>query len=285
MDVLTLSQQLIRRASITPNDDRLSGPADRAPRTPRIRRHAIAVRWRREFLGASRQRRAAGRIRRSHRRRADRSARAMDIAAVRAGRSAMRKLFGRGAADMKTGTGGDGGRDRTTARGDARPERLARSVDHQRRGRRRRRRHRQSHRLSEARRHTHRLLHRRRTIVEPPRRRHGAGRAARLAERSRAHSRYSRTRRVSARRCATRFTIAAPAMAELATRRWDDGNEYFPATTFQISNVHAGTGATNVVPGSLELLFNFRFNTEQTPRTTASRRRPKCSPATGWTRT
>lgn len=60
--------------------------------------------------------------------------------------------------------------------------------------------------------------------------------------------------------------LAAPAMTELATRRWDDGNDYFPATTFQISNVHGGTGATNVVPGSLELLFNFRFNTEQTPQ-------------------
>lgn len=59
--------------------------------------------------------------------------------------------------------------------------------------------------------------------------------------------------------------LAAPAMAELAARRWDDGNDYFPATTFQISNVHGGTGATNVVPGSLELMFNFRFNTEQTP--------------------
>jgi len=59
--------------------------------------------------------------------------------------------------------------------------------------------------------------------------------------------------------------VAAPAMAELAARHWDEGNEYFPATTFQISNVHGGTGATNVVPGSLELVFNFRFNTEQTP--------------------
>jgi len=59
--------------------------------------------------------------------------------------------------------------------------------------------------------------------------------------------------------------MAAPAMAELAGNRWDNGNAYFPATTFQISNVHAGTGATNVVPGMLELLFNFRFNTEQTP--------------------
>jgi succinyl-diaminopimelate desuccinylase len=59
--------------------------------------------------------------------------------------------------------------------------------------------------------------------------------------------------------------LAAPAVLELTSRHWDDGNDYFPATTFQISNMHAGTGATNVVPGTLELLFNFRFNTEQTP--------------------
>ncbi|HEY6598118.1 MAG TPA: succinyl-diaminopimelate desuccinylase, partial [Pseudomonadales bacterium] len=58
---------------------------------------------------------------------------------------------------------------------------------------------------------------------------------------------------------------AAPALAELAARRWDAGNAYFPATGFQISNVHAGTGATNVVPGELDVMFNFRFNTEQTP--------------------
>jgi succinyl-diaminopimelate desuccinylase len=59
--------------------------------------------------------------------------------------------------------------------------------------------------------------------------------------------------------------LAAPAIAELATRHWDDGNEFFPATSFQISNVHAGTGATNVVPGVLDVMFNFRFNTLQTP--------------------
>ena len=59
--------------------------------------------------------------------------------------------------------------------------------------------------------------------------------------------------------------LAAPAIVELTNRRWDDGNDYFPATSFQISNVHAGTGATNVVPGTLELLVNFRFNTEQSP--------------------
>ena len=55
--------------------------------------------------------------------------------------------------------------------------------------------------------------------------------------------------------------ILAPALAELASEKWDDGNEFFPPTSFQISNIHAGTGATNVVPGSLVLDFNFRFST------------------------
>jgi succinyl-diaminopimelate desuccinylase len=53
--------------------------------------------------------------------------------------------------------------------------------------------------------------------------------------------------------------IAAPVIAELASMRWDDGNEYFPPTTWQASNIHAGTGATNVIPGTLELAFNFRY--------------------------
>ncbi len=57
----------------------------------------------------------------------------------------------------------------------------------------------------------------------------------------------------------------APAIAELAGMRWDEGNAYFPPTTFQISNFHAGTGATNVVPGTAEIDFNFRFSTESTP--------------------
>ncbi|VFR47568.1 N-succinyl-L,L-diaminopimelate desuccinylase [plant metagenome] len=57
----------------------------------------------------------------------------------------------------------------------------------------------------------------------------------------------------------------APALAELAVREWDAGNEYFPPTTFQISNFHAGTGATNVVPGEAVIDFNFRFSTASTP--------------------
>jgi succinyl-diaminopimelate desuccinylase len=58
--------------------------------------------------------------------------------------------------------------------------------------------------------------------------------------------------------------LAAPAIAELAAMSWDDGNEHFPPTTWQVSNLHAGTGATNVIPGSLELLFNFRYATAST---------------------
>ena len=57
---------------------------------------------------------------------------------------------------------------------------------------------------------------------------------------------------------------AAPALAELAAEEWDRGNQFFPATSFQISNINAGTGATNVIPGELEVIFNFRFSTELT---------------------
>ena len=56
----------------------------------------------------------------------------------------------------------------------------------------------------------------------------------------------------------------APALAELAATEWDNGNEYFPPTTWQISNFNAGTGAGNVIPGNLNLKFNFRFSTAST---------------------
>ncbi|MET0985636.1 MAG: succinyl-diaminopimelate desuccinylase [Steroidobacteraceae bacterium] len=56
----------------------------------------------------------------------------------------------------------------------------------------------------------------------------------------------------------------APALAELASRVWDKGNQFFQPTTFQISNISAGTGAPNVVPGELRARFNIRFSTEQT---------------------
>jgi succinyl-diaminopimelate desuccinylase len=56
--------------------------------------------------------------------------------------------------------------------------------------------------------------------------------------------------------------LLAPALGELATTKWDKGNEDFPPTSFQVSNIHAGTGAANVVPGSAEVDFNFRFSTE-----------------------
>ncbi|MDO8893084.1 MAG: succinyl-diaminopimelate desuccinylase [Sulfurimicrobium sp.] len=58
--------------------------------------------------------------------------------------------------------------------------------------------------------------------------------------------------------------LAAPAIAELAATQWDQGNEYFPPTTWQVSNVHGGTGVTNVIPGTVEVMFNFRFSTAST---------------------
>ena len=57
---------------------------------------------------------------------------------------------------------------------------------------------------------------------------------------------------------------AAPALAELTATQWDNGNEFFPETTLQISNIHAGTGASNVIPGVCEVMFNLRYSTEQT---------------------
>ena len=59
--------------------------------------------------------------------------------------------------------------------------------------------------------------------------------------------------------------LAVPALTELAATEWDRGNEYFPPTTWQISNIHGGTGAANVIPGEVEILFNFRFSTASPP--------------------
>jgi succinyl-diaminopimelate desuccinylase len=63
-----------------------------------------------------------------------------------------------------------------------------------------------------------------------------------------------------------------PALAELAARRWDDGYETFPPTSLQISNLHAGTGANNVIPGELQVLFNLRYN----PNWSAERLEAEC---------
>ena len=64
---------------------------------------------------------------------------------------------------------------------------------------------------------------------------------------------------------------AAPALAALAAEVWDNGNDFFPATSFQISNINGGTGATNVIPGELNVIFNFRFSTELTEQQLRSR--------------
>ncbi len=58
--------------------------------------------------------------------------------------------------------------------------------------------------------------------------------------------------------------LVAPVLSELCQEVWDAGNEYFPATSFQISNVHSGVGVTNVIPGEIEVVFNFRYSTQST---------------------
>ena len=63
----------------------------------------------------------------------------------------------------------------------------------------------------------------------------------------------------------------APALAELVTIRWDEGNAFFPPTSWQVSNIHAGTGASNVIPGDCVVDFNFRFCTESTPESLQQR--------------
>jgi succinyl-diaminopimelate desuccinylase len=57
---------------------------------------------------------------------------------------------------------------------------------------------------------------------------------------------------------------AMPALAELTAQHWDSGNQFFPPTSFQVSNISGGTGATNMIPGTVEVIFNFRYSTEQT---------------------
>jgi succinyl-diaminopimelate desuccinylase len=65
--------------------------------------------------------------------------------------------------------------------------------------------------------------------------------------------------------------LAAPALAELVAAEWDRGNSCFPATSWQVSNIHAGTGAGNVIPGQVTIDFNFRFSTESTPQSLKDR--------------
>ncbi|KMY02400.1 succinyl-diaminopimelate desuccinylase [Pseudomonas syringae KCTC 12500] len=65
--------------------------------------------------------------------------------------------------------------------------------------------------------------------------------------------------------------LLAPALAELVSEHWDSGNAFFPPTSFQVSNLNSGTGATNVIPGELVAVFNFRFSTESTVESLKSR--------------
>ena len=82
--------------------------------------------------------------------------------------------------------------------------------------------------------------------------------------------------------------LLVPALAELTTTPWDEGTEFFPPTSWQMSNIHAGTGATNVIPGSVEVDFNFRFSTASSAQSLRERlesvlRRHRLDFAIAWT--
>jgi succinyl-diaminopimelate desuccinylase len=76
----------------------------------------------------------------------------------------------------------------------------------------------------------------------------------------------------------------APALAELAAMKWDEGNEFFPPTSWQVSNIHSGVGATNVIPGALELDFNFRHSTASTESSLKERLESCCGNTSSTTR-
>ena len=116
-----------------------------------------------------------------------------------------------------------------------------------------------------------RLLHRRRAHLGGRARRHDEERPPRLALRQARGARHPGPCRLSAPRQESRSISLAPALAELAKAQWDKGNESFPPTSFQVSNIHGGTGAANVVPGAVEVDFNFRFSTESTEASLKSR--------------
>ncbi len=106
-------------------------------------------------------------------------------------------------------------------------------------------------------------MHRRRALEHCAAGRRGQERPARLAGRHPDGHRPAGPRRYP-HLARNPIHLAAPALAALAAEHWDDGNAFFPPTSFQISNLNAGTGATNVIPGALEAQFNFRFSTEST---------------------
>ena len=121
-------------------------------------------------------------------------------------------------------------------------------------------------------------LHRRRADLGRAARRHDQERPPRHAVGHGSRSRACRATSPTRSWRATRSIALAPALAELVATRWDDGNAYFPADhAGRCRNIHAGTGALNVIPGELVVDFNFRFSTESTPDVAEARACTPCS--------
>jgi succinyl-diaminopimelate desuccinylase len=173
-------------------------------------------------------------------------------------------LYGRGAADMKSSIAAMVVAARSSSLPRRRMPAACALLDHERRGRPVARRHGARLRLAQRRGDPPRLLRRRRADVGAPPRRHDQERPPRHAVGKAAHPRRAGTHRLSAAG-EKPDPPAAPLLAELVAVEWDRGNAHFPPTSWQMSNIHAGTGAGNVIPGELVVDFNFRFSTESTP--------------------
>ena len=248
---LALAQDLIRRPSVSPEDHGCLQLIAAAPGGARLPRRAHAVRTGREPLGAARQRTAGAVLRRPYRRRADRPARGMADRSVRAGRARRHAVRPRRRRHEERPRRDDH-RDRALHRRAPESQRLAGVPADERRRRTVGRRHAARRGSAGSARREDRLVRRRRADAAPTRSATRSRSAA--AARCPASSPCTAFRVTSPIRTSPtiRCTRVAPALAELAARVWDKGNEYFQPTTFQVSNITAGTGAPNVIPGRAE---------------------------------
>ena len=277
---LALAEQLIALPLGHARRRRLPGADRRTPRAARLRLHhrcrSARTTARVSNLWAIRRgsggRRQAARLRRPHRRRPDRAALRLAQRPVRADPARRRALRPRRRRHEEPRSRRWSSPPRSSSPRAPAHAGARRPADHERRGR------------PVARRHRHasatgcvdagiaaRLLRRRRADLGAPARRHDQERPPRHARpascasaacRATSPTRsWRRTRSTSPRRCSPSWSAID----------WDRGNAHFPPTSWQMSNIHAGTGAGNVIPGELVVDFNFRFSTESTPESLKAR--------------
>ena len=258
---LELARELIRRPSVTPDDAGCQELLAEHLHPFGFRARNLPFGGREQPVGAAGDRSTALRVPRPHRRGASRPGGRLGDSPVRpraAGRLPARPRGGGHEGEPRR----DGHRLRPVHCAPARAPGLDRAPRDERRGGSRGGRHPPGGRGSGRR---HRLVRGRRAVEPRAGRRHGQARAARLAQRPAHGARRPGAHCVPGSRGEPPSTARArrsPSSREIA---WDEGSADFPPTRFQVSNVRAGTGAVNVIPGSLEALFNLRYSARPHP--------------------